>query len=131
MLANKMRLSRFYDQAKSTCSVYIAQDFATDVLSSCLLMIEDAGRGGLCKNMVRKPDISIRENKTYEDDVAETTRGKQQVDPVFNLGDLDVETRGDNTSLVQAPIELYDNLSGAMIVDNLKFANVAYRKQCQ
>jgi hypothetical protein len=48
---------------------------------------------------------------TDQDDEAETTRWKEQVDPVLNLGDLDVEAWRDDTGLVQPSIELDNNLS--------------------
>jgi hypothetical protein len=37
---------------------------------------------------------------THQDDISETTRRKQQVDPVFNLVDLNVIARRDNAGLV-------------------------------
>jgi hypothetical protein len=48
---------------------------------------------------------------TDQDDVAKTTRRKEQVDPVLDLGDLDVEAWRDDTGLVQPSIELDNNLS--------------------
>ena len=67
--------------------------------------------------------------RTHQDDVAETTRGEQQVDPVFELVNLHIETGRDNTSLVQSSVELDDNLSGAVIVDNFKLADVAWSQE--
>jgi hypothetical protein len=40
---------------------------------------------------------------------------------------LDVEARGDDASLVQAAIQLYNNLAGTVIVDDLEFTNIAYQ----
>lgn len=48
---------------------------------------------------------------TYEDDDAEATSREQQVDPVLNLGDLHVVAGRDDTGLVQATVELDNNLS--------------------
>lgn len=48
---------------------------------------------------------------TYEDDDSEPTGREQQVDPVLNLANLDVVPWRDNTSLVQAAVQLDDNLS--------------------
>ncbi len=62
---------------------------------------------------------------TYKDDDAERTCREQQVDPVFNLCDLHVVAGRNHTSLVQTTVELYDNLSGSVIVDNFELANVA------
>ncbi|MCV2423820.1 hypothetical protein LNV47_24875 [Paucibacter sp. DJ4R-1] len=69
-------------------------------------MVEDTSRGG-------------------QDDDTETTGGEQQVDPRFDLVDLYVEAGGDDTGLVQAAVELDDDLAGAVVVDLLKLANVA------
>ena len=52
-----------------------------------------------------------REGGTYEDDLAEGTGGEEQVDPVLDLADLDVEAGGDDARLVQAAVELNDNLA--------------------
>ena len=64
--------------------------------------------------------------RTYEDDLAEGTGGEEQVDPVLDLADLDVETGGDDAGLVEAPVELHDDLAGAVVVDELEFADVAF-----
>ena len=66
-------------------------------------------------------------NGTHEDDLAEGTGGEEQVDPVLNLADLDVEARGDDTRLVQAAVELDDDLARAVVVDDLEVADVACR----
>ena len=42
----------------------------------------------------------------------------------FYLG-LEIETRGDDTTLVEATDELNDNLLGAVIIDNLEVSDVA------
>lgn len=71
------------------------------MLPPCLLVVHDAGRGG-------------------EDDVAERTRGHEQVDPVLNLAELDVEAGRDDAALVDPAIELDDNLAGAVVVNLLE-----------
>lgn len=49
--------------------------------------------------------------RTYKDDDAKPTGWEQQVHPGLNLVMLNVVSRGDNTSLVQTSIQLYNNLS--------------------
>lgn len=63
---------------------------------------------------------------TYEDDDTELTSGKEQVHPVLDLVHLDVVTRGDNTTLVQAAVELNNDLARTMVVDNFELADVTY-----
>lgn len=55
-------------------------------------MIHDTSRGG-------------------EDDVTELTGRQETSDPLLNLVQFNVETRGDDTSLVDTSNELNDNLS--------------------
>lgn len=65
---------------------------------------------------------------TYEDDVPEPTGRKEQVDPRLDLGHLDVETRRDDARLVESAIQLNDNLSGTMVIDYLKFTDIACKE---
>lgn len=82
-----------------------ANDLARDVLASGLLVVHDTGRGG-------------------QDDVAELT-GREQLDnPLLELGEADVVAGGDDTGLVEAAVELDDNLAGAVVIDLLELANV-------
>lgn len=84
-----------------------ANDLARDVLASGLLVVHDTGRGG-------------------QDDVAELT-GREQLDnPLLELGEADVVAGGDDTGLVQAAVELDDDLAGAVVVDLLELANVTW-----
>ena len=83
-----------------------ADDLARDVLATGLLLVHDAGRGG-------------------EDNVAELTGGKELDNPLLELVEADVVAGGDDTALVEAAVELDDNLAGAVVVDLLKLANVA------
>jgi hypothetical protein len=92
------------------------------VLSSGLLVVHDTGRGG-------------------EDDLSERTGGEQQVDPVLDCTleksrgqewlkkltgiDTDVESGGDDTSLVQSTVELDDDLSSSVVVNDLELSDVA------
>jgi len=60
-----------------------------------------------------------------QNDNSKPTRRKQQVDPRFNLGDLNIESRRDDTSLVEATIELDYDLASTVVINDLKFTNVA------
>jgi hypothetical protein len=59
------------------------------------------------------------------DHKAKLTRRQQVVDPLFDFVQLDAEAGGNNASLVQAAVQLNDNLARAMIVNQLEFANVS------
>ena len=57
--------------------------------------------------------------------IPELSTWQQVVDPLLHLWKLDVESRADDTALVQATIELDDNLAGTVVVDDLELGNVA------
>lgn len=93
------------------------------MLASCLLVVHDTSRG--CEN-----------------DVSELTRRQKLDNPLLEIGEADIVSGGDNTSLVEAIIELAagrqegdlrllpavqldDNLARSVIIDFLKFANIA------
>ena len=83
-----------------------AQDLAGNVLPPRLLVVHDTSRGG-------------------QDDVAELTRWQQLDDPLLHVAELDVVAGRDDTGLVDAAVELDDNLAVAVVVDLLELANVA------
>lgn len=56
---------------------------------------------------------------------AELTRRQQVVHPLLQVLVGHVEARRDDTSLVEAAVQLDDNLARAVIVNDLKLANVA------
>lgn len=64
---------------------------------------------------------------TYQDDDPETTSREQQVHPILNLVDLDVVTGRDDPGFVQSAIQLNDDFSGPMVIDNLKLSNITWR----
>ena len=64
---------------------------------------------------------------TYKDDDTKTSGRKKQVDPRFDFAMLDVETRGDYTTFVESAVELDYNFSGAMVVDDFKFADITLK----
>jgi hypothetical protein len=76
------------------------------VLPPGLLVVHDTGRGG-------------------EDDVAELTRGQQLDDPLLHVAELDVVAGGDDAGLVDAAVELDDDLAVAVVVHLLELADVA------
>ncbi len=53
-----------------------------------------------------------------------TTRQKV-VDPLFDFIDLDGESWRNDTTLVQTAVQLNDNLSLSMIINNFKFLNIS------
>ena len=59
------------------------------------------------------------------DDVAELTGGKDGGDKVFELVDGQIEVGGDHTALVEAAVELNNDLAGTGIVDNGVLVDVA------
>ena len=83
-----------------------SNDLSRDVLSAGLLVVHDSGRGG-------------------QHNVTELTGRKELDDPVLHIGETDVVSWGDTSSLVDASIELDDDLAGTVIINLLKLANVA------
>lgn len=83
-----------------------AENLAGNVSSSGLLVVHDSGRGG-------------------QNDVAKLSRGQQVLDPLLHVVNLDVESRRDDSTLVESAVELDHNLSGSVVVHVLKLANVA------
>jgi hypothetical protein len=77
------------------------------MLLASLFMIHDTSRGG-------------------KDKVTKLTSRQQVGGPLLKLTELDVEARGDDTALVEATIELDDNLSRTVVIDLLEFTNIAY-----
>jgi hypothetical protein len=77
------------------------------VLATGLLVVHDTSRGG-------------------EDDVAELTRRQELGNPLLELAELDVVAGRDAASLVDASVELDDDLARAVVVNLLELANVAY-----
>lgn len=71
-----------------------------------LLVVHDSTRGG-------------------EDNVTELTGRKELDDPLLKVGELDVVAGRDDTGLVEAAVELDDDLAVAVVVYFLELANVA------
>jgi hypothetical protein len=83
------------------------ENLSSNVLPAGLLVVHDASRGG-------------------EDNVTELTRGQQLDDPLLHVAELDVVAGRDDTGLVDAAVELDDDLAVAVVVDLLELANVAW-----
>lgn len=88
------------------CLVEKSNDLSCDMLSSGLLVIHDTSTGG-------------------QDNVAELTRRQQLDNPLLKVAKLDVVAGRDDTGLVEAAVELDDNLVAAVVVDLLEFTNVS------
>jgi hypothetical protein len=79
-----------------------------------------------------RSSIEVNEvNSTHEDYNAKSTSRKQQVYPGLDLSDLYIESRRNDTAFVQATVQLNNNLPRTVIVNQLKFANVAYKERIQ
>jgi len=76
------------------------------VLAAGLLVVHDASRGG-------------------QDDVAELTGWEELDNPLLEVGELDVVAWGDDAGLVEAAVQLDDDLAGAVVIDLLELADVA------
>lgn len=60
-----------------------------------------------------------------EDDISELAGRQQLDDPLLHVSQLDIVSGRDGASLVDAAIELDDDLAIAMVVDFFEFANVS------
>ena len=56
-------------------------------------------------------------------------RGQQVADPLLDVLKGHIEARTNDTALVDAAVQLDDNLAGAAVVHKLELADVAYSKQ--
>jgi hypothetical protein len=73
-------------------------------MTNRLLVVHDAGARG-------------------EDDEAELTRRQQLDDPLLELRELDVVAGRDDAALVEAAVELDNDLAVAVVVDLLELAD--------
>lgn len=73
---------------------------------------------GRRKGQLRNPPSSshLQTTTTHEDDVPEGTGGEEEVDPGLDLGELDVEAGGDDSALVDAAVELDNDLARAVVI---------------
>lgn len=87
------------------CLVKETKDLAGNVLATGLFVVHDTGRGG-------------------KHDVTERTSWQKLLNPVLNLAELDVEAGRDDTTLVDAAVELDNNFARSVVIDFLELANV-------
>ncbi|EEQ39429.1 40S ribosomal protein S22 [Clavispora lusitaniae ATCC 42720] len=82
------------------------QDLTRNVLSSGLFVVHDTSRGG-------------------QDNVTELSGWQQVVSPSLDVANLDVESWGDDTTLVQSTGQLNNNLTGSVVIDVFELTDVA------
>ena len=57
--------------------------------------------------------------------------GDRSTYPRLDLVNLDVESRGDNSGLVESTVQLNDDLAGSVVIDDLEVTDVAWRSRGQ
>lgn len=88
------------------CSVEETEDLSSDMLGSGFVVIHDTLVGG-------------------EDDETELSGGEDGVVEIFELGEGEVESGGDDTALVESTVELDNDLTGSGVIDDLELVDVA------
>jgi len=83
-----------------------ADDLSSHVLASCLLVVHNTS--GSCEN-----------------NVAELTRWQELDNPLLKICQANVVSWGDDTSLVEAAIQLDDDFSRSVVIDLLEFSDIA------
>lgn len=81
------------------------EDLTTGVLLLSLVVVHDTIRGG-------------------DDEVTELTGREEVLSPLLNRVNGNIETRRDDTALVDATGEVDDDLASALVVNNLELTNV-------
>ena len=61
-----------------------------------------------------------------QDNVTELSGWQQVSSPLFDIGNLNVESWRDNTTLVQSTVQLNDDLTRSVVIDVFKFTNVTF-----
>merc|ERR1712022_52665 len=82
------------------------KDLATNLLAASLVVAHNTLGGG-------------------EHDVPELTGWQKVGNPLLGVPSLEVEARGDHTTLVEAAVELNHNLLGSVVVHDLELTDVA------
>lgn len=83
-----------------------SENLSSQMLSSGLLVIHDSGGGG-------------------KDEISELTGWEEGVGVLLQIVKTDVETWGDDGGLVETSGEVDDDLSGAVVVDDLELSDVS------
>ena len=60
-----------------------------------------------------------------EDDVTELSGWQEGIDELLEILELEVESWGDNTALVQSSVKINNDLSGSGIINDFEFANIS------
>lgn len=60
-----------------------------------------------------------------QDDVAELPGGQDLIAPVLNLVDWDIESRRNDSALVNPSEQLNNDLSGSVVIDDLELSDVS------
>ena len=60
----------------------------------------------------------------WQDEVSELSWGEDVAGPSLEVGDLDVESRGDDGALVDSADEFNDDLLWSVVIDNLELSDV-------
>lgn len=63
--------------------------------------------------------------RSCEDKVSEETGREQVDDPVLDLIKLHIETRRDDTTLVQTTVQVDDDLARTVIINNFELSDVS------
>ena len=88
------------------CSVEVSEDFASDLLLTGFLVVHDADVGG-------------------QDDESELTGWEDGRGEFLEVLELEVETRRDNSALVEAAVEVNNNLSSAGVINDGEVIDVS------
>jgi hypothetical protein len=82
------------------------KDFSSNMLPSRLFMIHNA-------------------STCSKNDISNASSRQQLIHPLLQIRKTNVESWGDDTTFVESAVELDDDLSRSVVIDFLKFANVA------
>ena len=63
--------------------------------------------------------------------IPELAGGKQVRGPLLDSVNADIEAGGDDSALVDAAVQVHDDLAGAVVIDNLELVNVACMGESQ
>jgi hypothetical protein len=83
-----------------------SEDLSCNMFSSSLLMIHNS-------------------SARSQHNISDASRGQELINPLLQIRKSDVEARGNDSTFIQTSIQLNDDLAGAVVIDFLKFANVA------
>jgi hypothetical protein len=80
----------------------------------------------LSSNMFPPSFLVIHNPRTSgKDNISNTSCRQELIDPCFQIGKTDVESRRNDSALVETSVELNDNLTRTVIINFLEFSNIA------